>query len=164
MLVQATPPDASGLVNLSLHYGATRPELLRAGQDPDRLLIVEVNPRLPRTKSLPPAFDNTIPVDLIDILVEGDSVPFSLEEPPPDEIDRAIADNALQFVTDGATLQTGIGTIPNIVASSLASGPLGGFGIHSEMFTTGLMRLHQAGKVTNTHKRDRGALRMAERK
>jgi acyl-CoA hydrolase len=152
MVAQAAPPDAAGNVNLSLHYGATRPELLRAGRDPDRLLIIEVNPNLPRTRSLRPDFDNTIPVELIDVLVEADGVPFALEDSAPDETDRAIAGHALGFVRDGATLQTGIGTIPNIVASELASGPLGGFGIHSEMFTSGLMRLHQAGKVTNANK------------
>jgi acyl-CoA hydrolase len=152
MVAQAAPPDGDGKVNLSLHYGATRPELLRAGRDPDRLLIVEINPNLPRTKSLAPDFDNTIPVDVIDVLVEADGVPFSLEEPPPDAVDRAIASHALSFVTAGATLQTGIGAIPNMVASELATGPLGGFGIHSEMFTTGLMELHRAGKVTNAQK------------
>ena len=152
MVAQAAPPDSNGNVNLALHYGATRPELLRAGRDPDRLLLIEINPNLPRTKSLPPAFDNTIPIELVDVLVEADGIPFALEEPPPDEVDRAIAENALGFVTDGATLQTGIGTVPNMVASGLASGPLGGFGIHSEMFTSGLMRLHQAGKVTNSAK------------
>jgi acyl-CoA hydrolase len=152
MVAQAAPPDSDGKVNLSLHYGATRPELLRAGRDPDRLLIIEVNPNLPRTKSLGPEFDNTIPVELIDILVEADNVPFALTEAPADDVDRAIAANAVTFVSEGSTLQTGIGTIPNMVASELASGPLGGFGIHSEMFTTGLMQLHLAGKVTNANK------------
>jgi acyl-CoA hydrolase len=152
MVVQAAPPDGAGRVNLSLHYGATRPELLRAGGDPDRLLIVEINPNLPRTRTLGPEFDNTIPVELIDILVEADGLPFALTEPPADDIDRAIAANALGFVSEGATLQTGIGTIPNIVAAELAAGPLSGFGIHSEMFTTGLMQLHLAGKVTNANK------------
>jgi acyl-CoA hydrolase len=152
MVAQGAPPDGDGRVNLSLHYGATRPELLRAGQDPDRLLIVEVNPNLPRTRSLGPEFDNTIPVDLIDIVVESNGLPFALGDAPADDIDRAIAANALRFVVEGATLQTGIGTVPNMVASELASGPLGGFGIHSEMFTTGLMQLHQAGKVTNANK------------
>jgi acyl-CoA hydrolase len=152
MVAQGAPPDADGRVNLALHYGATRPELLRAGTDPDRLLIMEVNPNLPRTETLSPEFDNTIPIETIDVLVEADGVPFALQEPPPDDVDRAIAAHALAFVTQGATLQTGIGTIPNMVVSDLASGPLGGFGIHSEMFTTGLMRLHQAGKVTNAGK------------
>ena len=69
-----------------------------------------------------------------------------------DDVDAAIARHALAYVHDGSTLQTGIGAIPNIVAAELARGPLGGFGVHSEMFTTGLMRLHQAGKVTNDAK------------
>jgi acyl-CoA hydrolase len=68
------------------------------------------------------------------------------------EKDVAIASHALDFVTDGSTLQTGIGAIPNIVASKLAEGPGGDYGVHSEMFTTGLMRLHNAGKVTNSSK------------
>ena len=152
MVVQAAPPDEAGTISLSLHLGATRPELVRAGEDSDRLLIVEVNPNLPRTKSLPPEFDNTIPVDLVDVLVETNAVPFALADPLTDEVDAAIARNALSYVKNGSTLQTGIGAIPNIVATELAKGPLGGFGVHSEMFTNGLMRLHKAGKVTNDAK------------
>ncbi len=152
MVVQAAPPDEAGTISLSLHLGATRPELVRAGEDPDRLLIVEVNPNLPRTKSLPPQFDNTIPLDLVDVLVETNAVPFALADPLTDEVDAAIARNALSYVKNGSTLQTGIGAIPNIVATELAKGPLGGFGVHSEMFTNGLMRLHKAGKVTNDAK------------
>jgi acyl-CoA hydrolase len=152
MAAQAAPPDADGRVNLSLHLGATRNELLRAGTDPDRLLVVETNPHLPRTRSLPPRFDNTLPVELIDVLVEADGDPYVLEDPQPTTLDQAIARHALQFVTDGSTLQTGIGAVPNMVAAALAAGTGGGYGVHSEMFTTGLMRLHQAGKVTNDAK------------
>jgi acyl-CoA hydrolase len=152
MVAQGAPPDESGTVNLSLHVGGTRDELLRAGRDPDRLLIMEVNPHLPRTKSLPPHYDNTIPLDAIDVLVESDAEPFALADAEASDVDAAIARHALTYVHDGSTLQTGIGAIPNIVATELAGGPLGGFGIHSEMFTTGLMQLHKAGKVTNDAK------------
>jgi acyl-CoA hydrolase len=152
MVAQAAPPDEAGKVNLSLHLGATRDELLRAGRDPERLLIVEVNSNLPRTRSLPPAYDNTIPLELVDVLVETDATPFALADAPTEEVDAAIAATALAYVRDGSSLQTGIGAIPNIVATELAASSLGGFGIHSEMFTTGLMRLHQAGKVTNDAK------------
>ena len=89
-------------------------------------------------------------MDLIDVLVEADGQPFVLEDPVPTDEDAAIAAEALRFVTEGSTLQTGIGAVPNIVATAFAEGGGGGYGIHSEMFTTGLMRLHQAGKVTNT--------------
>ena len=67
----------------------------------------------------------------------------------PTDVDRAIAEHVRAFVPDGATLQTGIGAVPSTVATLLAEGDGGGYGIHSEMFTTGLMRLHQAGKVAN---------------
>ena len=152
MTAQAAPPDADGRVNLSLHYGATRDELLRAGNDPDRVLLVEVNPKLPRTRSLAPEFDNTLPLELIDVLVEADGDPYVLADPAPSEEDAAIAARALEFVTDGSTLQTGIGAIPSMIATKLADGTGGGYGVHSEMLTTGLMRLHQAGKVTNDAK------------
>jgi acyl-CoA hydrolase len=67
-------------------------------------------------------------------------------------VDDAIAEMACSFVSDGATLQTGIGAVPNIVATRLANGPGGAYGVHSEMFTDGLMKLHLAGKVTNADK------------
>jgi len=152
MTVLAAPPQ-DGTVNLSLHIGATYDELLLAGRDPDRLLVVEVNPHLPRTRSLGPDYSNTIPLDAVDILVEATGAPFTLTQADPDEIDEAIAEQARGFIADGATLQIGIGAVPNMVATKLAEGPGGGYGVHSEMFTDGLMRLHQAGKVTNDAKR-----------
>ncbi len=144
-------PDADGTVNLSLHVGGTMDELLAAGRDPDRLLVLEVNPNLPRTSGLPPGA-NRIPVDLADIVIEADHQPFTLVDPEPTDAERAIAAVASSFVRDGATLQTGIGAVPTIVASTLAEGQGGDYGIHSEMFTDGLRRLHQAGKVTNRSK------------
>jgi acyl-CoA hydrolase len=152
MTAQAAPPGPDGTVNLSLHLGATLEELTMAGRDPERLLVVEVNPHLPRTCSLGPEFTNTLDLDLIDVLVEADGTPYTLAEALPDDVDDAIADRARSFVTDGATLQIGIGAVPNIVASKLASGPGGSYGVHSEMFTDGLMQLHRAGKVTNDAK------------
>ncbi len=151
MVVQTAPPDRHGQLNLSLHYGATRDELLRAGRDPGRLLVVEVNPNLPRTGCLE-RYPNTLPLDAVDVLVEADGQPFALDEAEPSEVDRAIAAHALAFVSDGVTLQTGIGGVPSMVATLLAQADGGGYGVHSEMFTDGLMRLHLAGKVTNTAK------------
>jgi acyl-CoA hydrolase len=152
MCVQGAPPDTQGQVNLSLHFGATRPELLAAGSDSDRLLVVEINPRLPRTRSLGPQYDNTLPIDLIDVLVEADHELFALADPEPTDVDLAIATGALDYVSDGTTLQTGIGAVPNMVATQLATGGHHDLGVHSEMFTNGLMRLHVAGKVSNAAK------------
>lgn len=152
MATTATPPGPDGTVNLSLHMGATYQELLAAGRDPERLLIVEINPGLPCTSSLPPEFTNTIPLDLIDVLVENDDPPFSMAPGEADEIDRAIAASATKHIPDGATLQIGIGAVPDMVAHSLATGKGGNYGIHSEMFGDGLMMLQRSGKVTNTNK------------
>jgi acyl-CoA hydrolase len=149
MATVASPPDAGGWCSLSLHAGATFGAMRRAGADPDRLLVVEVSPRFPPTHGLPPEYVHAIHVDEIDVLVESDAAPLALEDPPPTEVDRAIAANASALVPEGATLQTGIGAVPSRIAGLLADGDGGGYGIHSEMFTTGLMRLHLSGKVAN---------------
>ncbi|HLN16397.1 MAG TPA: acetyl-CoA hydrolase/transferase C-terminal domain-containing protein [Acidimicrobiales bacterium] len=151
MTVQCAPPDDRGRLNLALHYGGTRDELLAAGRDEERLLVVEVNPNLPRTRTLP-EYDNTLPLDLVDVVVEHDGAPFALPDLPVSPTDAAIAEVALGFIAEGATLQTGIGGVPSIVAGRLAEGPHGDYGVHSEMLTDGLMRLHLAGKVTNGRK------------
>ena len=149
MATVASPPDESGWCSLSLHAGGTVKELVRAGADANRLLIVEVSPHFPRTSGLPPEHRHAIHVDQIDVLVASEAQPFALPEPEPGEIDAAIADHARRFVAEGSTLQTGIGTIPSAIVGRLAEGDGGEYGVHSEMFTNGLMRLHQAGKVTN---------------
>jgi acyl-CoA hydrolase len=145
----ATRPDADGYLNLSLHAGATVDELHRAGSDPERLLIIEANAQLPRTCGLAPEWPHTIHVDEVDVVVEVDRPPFVLDDAAPTDEERAIAQHASAYVHEGSTLQTGIGGIPSTIARILAEGPAGGFGVHSEMFTTGLMDLHRAGKVTN---------------
>ena len=145
----ATSPDAHGWLSLSLHAGATTEEILRCGRDPDRLLVVEANPALPRTLGLPPEHSHAVHVDDVDVLVAGDRPPVALEEGAPSPVEHAIAEHASAYVEDGATLQTGIGAVPGEIAALLAQGPGGDYGIHSEMFTTGLMQLHLAGKVSN---------------
>jgi acyl-CoA hydrolase len=145
----AAPPDADGWCSLSLHAGATVGPLHQAGADPERVLVVEVSARFPRTRGLPPHHPHALHVDEIDVLVESDAEPFAMEDAAPTEVDVAIARHVRDFVPDGATLQTGIGAVPSVVAGLLAEGDGGGYGVHSEMFTTGLMRLHRAGKVAN---------------
>jgi acyl-CoA hydrolase len=149
MATIASPPSADGWCSLSLHAGGTLTELIRAGEDPDRLLVVEVSERFPATFGLPPAHPHRLHVDQIDVLVESDAAPFPLQDAPPSDVDRAIADHARNFIADGATLQTGIGSVPSVLVGLLAEGDGGDYGVHSEMFTTGLMLLHESGKVSN---------------
>jgi acyl-CoA hydrolase len=144
----AAPPDADGYCSLSLHAGATVAELHFAAAEADRVVVVEVSENFPRTFGATPE-QHRLHVDEIDILVESDAAPIVIEDTPATDVDRAIAAHVSGFVPDGATLQTGIGSIPSVVAALLAEGDGGDYGIHSEMFTTGLMQLHESGKVTN---------------
>ncbi|MFN2612214.1 MAG: acetyl-CoA hydrolase/transferase family protein [Solirubrobacterales bacterium] len=149
MATAAAQPFEDGWCSLSLHAGATVEQLKHAGEDPERVLIVEISPRFPRTIGLAPDHRHAIHLDQIDVLVESDASPFPLQDPPPTDVDRAIAEHAADFIADGATLQTGIGAVPSRIVGLLAEGSGGDYGVHSEMFTTGLMRLHESGKVTN---------------
>ena len=149
MATAASPPDADGWMSLSLHAGASVAELHRSASDEDRLLVVEFSPNYPVTRGVGPEHPHRVHVDEADLVIESDRSPVVVEDPPPDDVDRAIAANAMRFITDGCTLQTGIGSVPSLIAGLLADGDGGDYGIHSEMFTNGLMRLHRAGKVTN---------------
>jgi acyl-CoA hydrolase len=152
MATAAAPPDRDGFCSLALHAGATVEELLHCGRDPARVLIVEANPRLPHTLGLPPAHPHAIHVRDIDVLIHSQREPIALPDAAPSDVESAIAAHAAAFVAEGATLQTGIGGIPDAVACILAERDGGDYGVHSEMFTTGLMKLHRAGKVTNRRK------------
>ena len=148
MAIAGAPP-VDGWVSLSLHAGATVDEIDRVIADPDRLLIVEVSEAFPRTFGVSPFYEHRVHVDHIDALITTERTPLHLADAPATDAELTIAQFALSFIRSGCTLQTGIGGIPNQIATFLANSDMGDFGIHSEMFTTGLMRLHQAGKVTN---------------
>lgn len=152
MATAAAPPDKHGYLSLSLYAGASIDELHRCGADPDRTLIVEYSDAYPRTHGLPPKHMHRLHVDEIDVLFESEAEPINLPDAAGSDADLAIAEHARAYIPDGATLQTGIGAIPSLIATLLAEGPGGGYGVHSEMFTNGLMRLHKAGKITNDHK------------
>jgi len=151
MATAAAPPDGDGFCSLSLHAGANVEALHAAGADPERLLVVEVSDRYPRTVGHG-EHHHRLHLDEIDVLIESDATPYEIVDPEPTDVERAIAEHIRGLIPDGATLQTGIGAVPSVVASLLAEGGGGDYGIHSEMFTTGLMKLHQAGKVTNRRK------------
>ncbi|MEN9800966.1 MAG: hypothetical protein RLZ37_91 [Actinomycetota bacterium] len=151
-LAGAMPVD--GRVSLSLHAGAFTSEIKSVINDPERVLIVECSPHFPRTYGmedgyLEAGYAHSIDVRSIDHLVISDRKPLHLADVEPTEAERVIADLAVGYVSDGCTLQTGIGGIPTQIAARLAEGSGGDYGVHSEMFTTGLMWLQRSGKVTN---------------
>lgn len=149
VMATAGAPPVEGWVSLSLHAGASVDELHLAAADRERLLVVEVSDKFPRTFGVEPDHMHRLHVDEIDVLIETDRSPLNLADVVPSAEELTIAQFAMQFIHSGSTVQTGIGGIPNQIATLLAQSDVTDLGIHSEMFTTGLMRLHQAGKVTN---------------
>ena len=152
LLAVTTLPDADGWLSFGAHAGATCRPFVEAARDPERLAIAEANPHMPRVAGLPEHGGNRIHVSEVDAWVEHprELVTIAAETPSPEAI--AIARRAAALVEDGATLQFGIGVVPDEIASLLAAGPHGDFGVHSEMISDGMMALHRAGKVTNRHK------------
>jgi acyl-CoA hydrolase len=149
VLAVTTPPDADGWMSFGTHAGATYRPFVDAARDPARLAIAEVNPQMPRVAGLPEHGGNRVHVSEIDAWTTYDAPLFELPDAAPSAEDLAIADHVMSLVGEGASLQFGIGGVPTEIARRLAAGPLGDFGIHTEMVSDGVMALHQAGKVTN---------------
>jgi acyl-CoA hydrolase len=143
------PMDDHGFLSFGLHAGASFNAFLAAARDPDRLAIAEVNREMPRVLGLGRYGGHRIHIAEVDCVCESERPVFELPETPLTEEDKAIAQYVESLIENGATLQIGIGAIPNIVAQLLAAGKKGDFGIHTEMMVDGIMHLHQAGKVTN---------------
>jgi acyl-CoA hydrolase len=143
------PMDEHGYFSFALHAGATFDAFLSATRDPERVAIAEVVRDLPHVYGLGEHGAHRVHVSEVDAVVESDRSAFVLPVEAPTEVDRAIAARVESLIPEGATLQFGIGAVPNIVATLLAEGPKGDFGVHTEMFVDGIMRLHGADKITN---------------
>jgi acyl-CoA hydrolase len=141
--------DDRGFLSFGLHAGATFNAFLEAARDPQRLAIAEVNPHMPQVLGLGRFGGHRVHISEVDCVCESDRSLLELPETPITAEDEAIAQHVEQLIDNGATLQIGIGAIPNIVAQLLAAGAKSDFGIHTEMMVDGIMHLHQAGKVTN---------------
>ena len=144
-----SPPDEDGFLSFGVHAGATIVPFLEAARDPERVAIAEVNARMPRTRGLPELGSHHVHCSEVDAIVEHDAELFELSGKFRGDADARIAEHASGLVRDGATLQFGIGGIPNAIARILADGPRGGFGIHTEMLVDGVKLLHDAGKIEN---------------
>ncbi len=135
-----TPPDKHGFVSLSLGITYEK-DVLEAA----RLVILEVNPRLPRTLG-----DTQLHVSAVDFFVEYDQEVPTLPAPEPDETDMKIGAYIADLVEDGSTIQLGIGGIPN--AAALALRDKRDLGVHTEMVVDSMMELYEMGVVTNRAK------------
>ena len=139
--VQLSPPDRHGFCSLGTSVDASRAAVQTAGT-----VVAELNPRMPRTHG-----DALVHVDQIRYAVEVD---YPLPEHgarQPGPIEAAIGHHVAGLVEDGATLQMGIGSIPDAVLAGL--GGHRDIGIHSEMFSDGVIELVRRGVITGRHKR-----------
>jgi acyl-CoA hydrolase/GNAT superfamily N-acetyltransferase len=139
-LIQVTPPDHFGFCSLGVSV-----EAVKAAANAAELVIAQVNPQMPRTLG-----DSFIHVEELDLIVEHDEPILEVSPPEPDDIAKAIARHATRLVENGSTIQVGIGRIPNAVLYGLADKR--DLGVHTEMFSDGLIDLIEAGVVNNTKK------------
>ncbi len=139
-LIQVTPPDRHGLCSLGVSVDIVKPAVECAD-----VVIAEVNPRMPRTLG-----NSFIAADAIDALVDHESPIPEIAQPPPDDASRAIGRWVATLVEDGATLQVGIGTIPDAVLECLKDKK--DLGLHTEMFSDGCLPLIDAGVINNRRK------------
>ncbi|XP_067941816.1 4-hydroxybutyrate coenzyme A transferase-like [Watersipora subatra] len=140
-LIQVTPPDKHGFCSLGGAVDCTRSALQNA-----TYIIGLVNPNMPRTFG-----DGFIHQSHFDALVETSDPLPQIAPSKPSDVEVTIGEIiAANLVEDGATLQMGIGNIPDQVLSCLWSHK--DLGVHSEMFSDGLVELVEKGAVTNAQK------------
>lgn len=140
-LLQVSPPDRHGYCTLGVSV-----DVSRAAAESARILIAQVNPRMPRSHG-----DGMLHVSRFTALVYADE-PLPEHAPAPlSEVERAIGRNVASLVEDGATLQLGIGAIPDAALAGLTSHRR--LGVHSEMISDGVIDLVQRGVITGEHKR-----------
>ena len=140
-LVQVSPPDRHGFCSLG-----TSIDVSLAAVQEARYVIAQVNPQMPRSHG-----DGLLHVSRLDAMVEVDEPLPESAPAQPSELERAIGRHVAGLIEDGSTLQMGIGAIPDAVLGSLHSHK--DLGIHTEMFSDGLIDLVERGVVTNERKR-----------
>jgi acetyl-CoA hydrolase len=140
VLLQVTGPDAEGRYNAGLGI-----ECLREMMAGARLVVAQVNPALPWTEG-----DTLLEPGLIDLLVPEEHPVLELPARAIGPVERAIAANVARLVPDRATIELGIGLIPEAVTAAL--GDKRGLGIHSGAIGNGVADLMTAGIVDNRHK------------
>ena len=141
-IVQVSPPDQNGFMSLG-----TSVDVARSAVDKADLVIAQVNPQMPRTHG-----DSFIHIDKIHAAVYHDEpLPEISYQQQQSETDRIIGKTIASMVEDGSTLQMGIGAIPDAVLSFLNNHR--NLGIHTEMFSDGVLPLIEKGIINNRMKK-----------
>ena len=139
-LLQLSPPDRHGYCTLGTSVDAALAAALSA-----RSIVAEINERMPRTHG-----NTLVPFSRVDAFIHTDRPLHEHAAAAPTLVDNAIGEHVAALVEDGATLQTGIGAIPDAVLRRL--GDKRDLGVHTEMFSDGLIDLIEGGAITNRRK------------
>lgn len=140
-VVMVAPMDKAGFFSCGTDADYTIPAARIA-----KKLIVEVNPRMPRVFG-----DSAVHISEVSAIVENESPLFSVPSRVPTELDKAISKFIVEMVPDRATLQIGVGGVPNAICAALVNHK--DLGIHTELMMPPLAALIQSGAVTNKYKR-----------
>ena len=144
VILKTCPMDKNGYFNFSVTNMWHRAVIERA-----RRVVVEVTHGLPDVYGI----QNGVHVSEVDYVIEGDHQPAAeLSNPPPTEIDRAVAREIAAEIEDGACLQIGIGGMPNAVCALLLDSGVRDLGVHTEMLTDGIADLYKAGRISGANK------------
>lgn len=138
--IQVSPPDKHGYCSLGVSVDITLPAIQNA-----KKVIAQVNPQVPRTHG-----DGVIHISQIDAAIEVDLPIHYAHLNEPTEIEIQIGKHVAGLVEDGATLQMGIGGIPNVVLNNLINHKR--LGVHTEMFSDGILPLIEKGVITGEEK------------
>jgi acyl-CoA hydrolase len=141
-MIHVSPPDKHGYCSLGTSVDAALAAIQTAP-----MILAQINPRMPRTLG-----DGCVHVSRIDFAIEAPSeLPEVSYAKEVDDTTRAIGRRVAELIEDGSTLQMGIGGIPDAVLGFL--GDHKELGIHTEMFSDGVVGLVEKGVVTNRHKK-----------
>ena len=140
-ILQLSPPDAHGMCTLG-----TSIDTAMAAATNAKVIIAEINERMPRTHG-----HTVVPFKRVKAFVHTERALHGMEPSTPNDVESRIGELIAGLVDDGATLQMGIGAIPDAVLARL--GNKHQLGVHSEMFSDGLIPLIEGGVVTNQHKK-----------
>ena len=139
-LIQVSPPDKHGFCSLGVSIDASL-----AAAESARYVIAQINPQMPRSHG-----HGILHVSEIDFAIEHDGALPTHSVVEPSQVESSIGRHVAELVEDGATLQMGIGAIPDAVLSSLRDRK--DLGVHSEMFTDGVLDLVEMGVINGEKK------------
>jgi len=140
-LITVSFPDKHGYCSLGVSVDASK-----AAMEEAKIVIAQINDEMPRTHG-----DAIIHINNINYYVLQSSKLPTAEAKPLNEIEKKIGENIVDLIEDGATLQMGIGSIPNAVLASLGNHK--NLGIHTEMFSDGVLPLVEKGVINGSNKR-----------